>query len=123
VGYGSGTTAVPDQIFQKISSNLAAIIQQQVEDRLYRIFKAMIQRALRQILSEELPPLIEKIRTREPKLLTYSEAQVRLNVSKPIFFKILREKRLHTVVLEERTYRIDSIELEDFIERQKHFKN
>jgi excisionase family DNA binding protein len=90
-----------------------------MDDRLYRIIRILIQRALRQILSEELPPLVEKIRTKESKLLTYTEAQVRLNVSKPIFFKILREKRLQTVVLEERTFRIDSIELEEFIERQK----
>lgn len=54
-----------------------------MEDRLYQIFRILIQRALRQILSEELPPLVEKIRTREPRLLTYSETQVRLNVYYP----------------------------------------
>jgi hypothetical protein len=96
--------------------------ERESENGLMRGIRIMILRGCLLAMHEVLPGLIAKFMTRR-ELLTYEETRLRLKISKPIFFKILRDKRLPTVVLEERTYRIDSIELDAFIEASKEFRD
>jgi excisionase family DNA binding protein len=93
-----------------------------MEHQFYQAMRGIIIDAIREVMTDEFASLKKSNRVFERKLLTYSEAMKLLNISKPIFFRLLREKRLQSVVLEKRTFRIDSSELTEFIDRQKEFR-
>ncbi|MBX2968222.1 MAG: excisionase family DNA-binding protein [Cyclobacteriaceae bacterium] len=91
-----------------------------MELQLYRIIKILLLRAFREIAYQEVPDLLKRYKIESARqLLTYEQARAVLNISKPTFFKILNEKRLPVIELEERTFRIDPDDLKEFLEKSK----
>jgi|GEM_PF-3866621 len=90
-----------------------------IENQLYQLFQGLITQALNEVMNRELTPLLSKSNSVNRRLLTYTEAMNVLHISKPIFFKLLREEKLRRVIIDKRTFRIDSDDLTQFIEDRK----
>lgn len=90
-----------------------------IENQLYQIFQSLISEALSEAMNRELIPLLSRNNSDNGRLLTYTEAMTQLHISKPTFFRLLREDRLRKIKIDKRTFRIDPKDLEQFIENQK----
>jgi len=90
-----------------------------IENQLYQLIQGMITRAFSEVMNRDIIPLLSKYNSDSEGLLTYTEAMTKLNISKPTFFRLLRESRLRKVMIDKRTFRIDLKDLEQFIENQK----
>lgn len=90
-----------------------------IENQLYQVIQGMMTRAFSEVMNRDIIPLLSKCNSNSERLLTYTEAMTTLNISKPTFFKLLRQHRLRKVMIDKRTFRIDPRDLEEFIENQK----
>lgn len=91
-----------------------------IGNQLYQVFQVLIAEVLRETINQDLIPLISKIGTENRRLMTYTEAIAQLRISKPVFYRLLRERKLRKVVIDKRTFRIDSVDLLEFIESRKN---
>lgn len=90
-----------------------------IENQLPQLFQGLITQSLSEVMNRNLIPLLSRNNLANERLLTYTEATTKLRISKPTFIKLLRQKRLRTVKIDRRTFRIDPKDLEQFIENQK----
>lgn len=90
-----------------------------IETQLHQLFQGLITQSLSEVMNRDLIPLLSRNNSVNERLLTYTEATTKLRISKPTFFKLLRENKLRTVKIDRRTFRIDPKDLEQFIENQK----
>lgn len=88
-----------------------------IENQLYQVIQGMMTRAFSEVMNRDIIPLLSKYNSDSERLLTYTEAMTKLRISKPTFFKLLRQNRLRKI--DKRTFRIDPKDLEQFIEGQK----
>lgn len=90
-----------------------------IENQLYQLFRVLMTQACGEVMNRDLVPLLSKSNSDDGRLLTYTEATTKLHVSKPTFFKLLRQNQLRKVRIDRRTFRIDPKDLEQFIESRK----
>lgn len=90
-----------------------------IENQLRQLFQGLITQSLSEVMNRDLIPLLPRNKSANERLLTYTEATTKLRISKPTFFKLLRENKLRTVKIDRRTFRIDPKDLEQFIENRK----
>lgn len=90
-----------------------------IENQLRQLFEGLITQSLSEVMNRDLMPLLARNNYISERLLTYTEATTKLRISKPTFFKLLRQKRLRTVKIDKKTFRIDPKDLDQFIENQK----
>ncbi len=90
-----------------------------IENQLYQLFQDLITKALNEVMNRELTPLLSRSNSVNRRLLTYTEAMNVLHISKPIFYRLLRENRLKRIKIDKGTFRIDPNDLHEFIDGQK----
>lgn len=90
-----------------------------IETQLHQLVQGLITKALSDVINRDLVPLLSRTNYVNERLLTYTEATTKLRISKPTFFKLLRQNRLRTVKIDKKTFRIDPRDLDQFIENQK----
>lgn len=90
-----------------------------IENELYQLIQGLVTRAFSEVMNRDVVPFQGKYNSDSERLLTYTEAMTKLHISKPTFFRLLRESRLRKVKIDKRTFRIDPKDLEQFIENQK----
>lgn len=90
-----------------------------IETQLYQLFQDLITKALNEVMNRELTPLLPRSNSVNRRLLTYTEAMNVLHISKPIFYRLLRENRLKRIKIDKGTFRIDPNDLHEFIEGRK----
>lgn len=90
-----------------------------METQLYQILHGLVTKAISETINRDLTPLISRIGSQSKRLLTYTEAMTHLHISKPVFYRLLRQNRLRRVQIDKKTFRIDQEDLMQFIESQK----
>lgn len=90
-----------------------------IENHLYQLMRGLVSEALLEAIKHDLLPLLNKKTMNDQRLMTYTEAMTKLRISKPTFFKLLRENRLPKIKIDKKTFRIDPRDLQQFIENQK----
>lgn len=90
-----------------------------IDNQLNQLIQGLMTSAFNEVINRDIIPLLSKSNSDSGRLYTYTEAMTKLNISKPTFFKLLRENRLRKVKIDMRTFRIDPKDLEQFIESRK----
>lgn len=90
-----------------------------IEDQLKQFLQGIITHACSEAMNRNLIPLLANRISESSRLLTYTEVMTKLHISKPTFFRLLRENRLRKVRIDKRTFRVDPVDLQAFIDARK----